>query len=88
MLNGSRAKADRLVTTHCGHKWPGSKIATEDMQAHIDIVVNGKGSMPPFGSMLSMKDMAAVITYERNAWGNDTGDLVQPKDVNAVMNGQ
>lgn len=68
----------------------GSKIALEDMQGHIDIVVNGKTgtAMQAFGKMLSLKELAAVITYERNAWGNNTGESVQPKDINAFMNGQ
>ena len=30
---------------------------------------------------LSDLDLAAIITYERNAWGNDTGDVVQPKEI-------
>jgi cytochrome c oxidase subunit 2 len=34
-----------------------------------------------------MSEIAAVITYQRNAWGNNTGDMVQAKDINAVMNG-
>jgi cytochrome c oxidase subunit 2 len=29
-----------------------------------------------------------VVTYERNAWGNNTGDMVQAKDVNLVINGK
>ena len=49
----------------------GSPIATHDMAAHIDIVVNGKSgtAMQAFGNQLSEVDLAAVITYERNAWG-------------------
>nr|WP_018982256.1 cytochrome c oxidase subunit II [Salinimonas chungwhensis] len=68
----------------------GSAIALEDMQGHLDIVVNGKTgtAMQAFGKMLSLKELAAVITYERNAWGNDTGDIVQPKDVDAFNKGQ
>lgn len=68
----------------------GSKMVTEDQVAHIDIVLNGKSgtSMQAFGKMLSLKEIAAVVTYERNAWGNNTGDIVQPKDVNAVATGQ
>lgn len=68
----------------------GSKMALEDMAGHIDIVVNGKAgtAMQAYGKQLSLKDLAAVITYERNAWGNNTGETVQAKDVNAVMNGQ
>lgn len=68
----------------------GSEMVLEDQTAHIDIVLNGKTgtAMQAFGKMLSLKEVAAVVTYERNAWGNNTGDIVQPKDVNAVATGQ
>ena len=67
----------------------GSPMVLNDKQAHIDIVLNGKSgtAMQAFGKMLSLKEVAAVVTYERNAWGNNTGDVIQPKDVNAVANG-
>ncbi|GAC31224.1 cytochrome c oxidase subunit II [Paraglaciecola polaris] len=68
----------------------GSDIALNDMAAHIEIVANGKSgtAMAAFAKQLSMSELAAVITFERNAWGNDTGDLVQAKDINAALNGQ
>jgi len=61
----------------------GSNIATkaEFRMEHIHIVNRGKGAMPSFKAQLSPKERAAVITYERNAWGNDTGDVVQPKEI-------
>jgi len=60
----------------------GSAVATTGSIAdHIAIIANGKGIMPPFGSQLSALDIAAVTTYERNAWGNNTGDVVQPSQV-------
>ena len=61
----------------------GNQIVLEDVQKHLDVVVNGvSGSaMQAFGDQLSEVDLAAVITYERNAWGNDTGDMVTPKQV-------
>lgn len=61
----------------------GSPIAVGDVNAHIDIVVNGKAGtyMAAFGPQLSDVDLAAVITYERNAWGNGAGDMVQPSDI-------
>ena len=64
----------------------GSKIATtpEGLPEHINRVLHGKNLMPPFGEQLSDADVAAVVTFERNAWGNDTGDIVQPKDVKAA----
>jgi len=61
----------------------GSKIATGDKAAHIDIVVHGKPgtAMQAFGAQLSKADIAAVVTYERNAFGNATGDMIQPSDI-------
>lgn len=68
----------------------GSKMALEDIPGHIDIIVNGSPgtSMASFAKQLTMSEIAAVVTYERNAWGNNTGDMVQAKDVNAIMNGK
>jgi cytochrome c oxidase subunit 2 len=59
----------------------GSSMALNDMAGHIDIVINGKPgtAMQSFAAQLSDVELAAVITYERNAWGNDTGDTVTPK---------
>jgi cytochrome c oxidase subunit 2 len=64
----------------------GSAIATGPMEGHLDIVINGKAgtAMAAFGPQLNDADLAAVITFERNAWGNKTGDLVQPSDVKAA----
>ncbi|MBB5321810.1 cytochrome c oxidase subunit II [Marinobacter oulmenensis] len=68
----------------------GSAIATGDVQGHLDIVVNGKSgtAMQAFGSQLSEVDLAAVVTFERNAWGNNTGDMVTPKQVLDFKNQQ
>jgi len=68
----------------------GTQVVTEDMAAHIDIVVNGvSGSaMQAFGNQLSEVDLAAVITYERNAWGNNTGEMVTPKEIFDYKNQQ
>jgi cytochrome c oxidase subunit 2 len=66
----------------------GSPVATTDpIQNHINIVFNGKAGtgMQGYGKQLSLKEIAAVVTYERNAWGNDTGDLVQASDVKAAI---
>jgi len=60
----------------------GSAVATTGSIAdHVAIIAKGKGIMPPFGAQLSALDIAAVTTYERNAWGNNTGDVVQPSQV-------
>jgi cytochrome c oxidase subunit 2 len=68
----------------------GSQIAVADEPRHIEIMLNGVtgSAMQSYAKQLTMSEIAAVVTYERNAWGNDTGDLVQAKDINAAMNGQ
>jgi len=40
--------------------------------------------MAPFGKQLSDTDIAAVVTYERNAWSNKTGDVIQPSEIRAA----
>jgi len=64
----------------------GSKIAKGDKAGHIDIVLNGKSgtAMAAWGTQLNDLELAAVITYERNAWGNNTGDTIQPADVKSA----
>ena len=37
--------------------------------------------MMPAWDTLNNLELAAIITYERNAWGNATGDVVQPTDI-------
>ncbi|WP_051144703.1 cytochrome c oxidase subunit II [Perlucidibaca piscinae] len=61
----------------------GSAMATTKTRLgeHIDIVVAGKNAMPAWKAILTPREMAAVVTYERNAWGNSTGDLVQPAEM-------
>ncbi len=61
----------------------GSKMATEKarLKDHIHIVVAGKNAMPAWKGILTPRELAAVVTYERNAWGNATGDIVQPSEV-------
>lgn len=67
----------------------GSALVTGALEEHIGIVLYGKPgtAMAAFGEQLSAADLAAVLTYERNAWGNDAqlaADAVrqiQPADV-------
>lgn len=68
----------------------GSDLILNDKTAHIDIILNGKAgtSMQAFGRQLSLKELASVVTYTRNAWGNDTGDAVQAADVYKVQQGE
>jgi len=67
----------------------GSKVATGPLQEHIEIVLNGRDgtAMQAWGKMLSDADIAAALTYTRNAFGNDTGDVVQPQAIARIKNG-
>ncbi len=69
----------------------GGKIATGPVGTHIDIVLNGrlKTAMPGFAHQLNDRQIAAIINYERNSWGNNdklkygdqAGGSVQPEDI-------
>ncbi len=64
----------------------GSKVATGPLDEHIAVVMNGRPgtAMQAFAGQLDDVSLAAVITYQRNAFGNDTGDVVQPKQIKAL----
>lgn len=64
----------------------GSLIATGPVEGHLNRVLNGKPgtAMQAFKEQLTDDDLAAVITYERNAWGNNKGDMVTPEQVKAA----
>lgn len=68
----------------------GSKIATGPIEGHVNIVFNGKTgtAMQAFKSQLSDVELASVITYERNAFGNNTGSMLQPIHVKALRDGK
>ena len=60
-------------------------IDADKLAEHLSVVINGKaGTAMAAFNYLSDADLAAIITFERNAWGNNTGDLVSPEDVNAA----
>lgn len=60
-----------------------SRVAVGPVDKHISIILNGVAgsAMQPYKEQLSDKEIAAITTYERNAWGNNTHDMVQPADV-------
>ena len=65
----------------------GSPIVNGPIAAHVERVLHGKGAMPSWAS-LSDLDIASVVTYERNSWGNHKNDLLQPKQVADARNGK
>lgn len=75
----------------------GSKIATSEISNHVKTVLYGikQTAMKAFGEELNDEEIAAIITYERNAWGNNNtnkygkfagGDL-QANDVKKMRKG-
>ncbi len=68
----------------------GSKVVTGPKDAQIKTVLNGverdgkPTAMVAWAKTLSDTDIAAVITYTRNSWGNKTGEAVQPAEVKAA----
>jgi len=68
----------------------GSKVVTGPKDAQIKTVLDGvvKNGQPTamvaWKNTLSDADIAAVITYTRNSWGNHTGEAIQPAEVKAA----
>jgi cytochrome c oxidase subunit 2 len=67
----------------------GSPVATGPLDDHIKVVLNGREgtAMQAWGKQLSATDIAAALTYTRNAFGNETGDMVQPRTIARFKNG-
>ncbi|HEV3429275.1 MAG TPA: cytochrome c oxidase subunit II [Paraburkholderia sp.] len=66
----------------------GSKVANGPIAEHVSIVLKGKAAMPSWAPTLNDVEIASVITFERNAWGNHTGDILQPRQVADARNGK
>ena len=86
---GEQVFVDHCATCHeldgagQGSTYPalaGGEIPNGPMEAHIEQVMNGKADteMQAWAPQLSDLEIASVITYERNSFGNETADLVQP----------
>ena len=66
--------------------FPPLDASALSLQEHLATVLNGVPgtAMQAFGAQLSDVDIAAVVTYERNALGNDSGEVLQPAAVKAA----
>ncbi|MFM8899414.1 MAG: cytochrome c oxidase subunit II [Burkholderiales bacterium] len=67
----------------------GSAIVLNDPAKQIQILLNGAagGAMPAW-KQLSDTEIAAVVTYTKNAWSNNTGKVVQPAEIVAARKAQ
>ncbi len=63
----------------------GSALVVGDLGPVINVLLNGagNGAMPAW-KQLSDTEIAAVITYARNSWGNKVGAPVQPAEIVAA----
>ncbi len=96
------AKGEKVFNTNCaachqpdGKGLPpafppldGAAIVLGPSADQIETVLNGRKDTPmaAFGKILSDADLAAVITYTRNAWSNKTGEAIQPAAIAAARN--
>ncbi len=95
MREGERVYASACAACHQadGAGVPGtfpaikdSPVATGQVDEHIALVLGGRDgtAMRGFDTELDDHELAAVLTYQRNAFGNATGDVVQPARVSAA----
>lgn len=58
-------------------------VVTGSRDEHISLVINGVTgtAMQAFGKQLDAAQLGAVVHYERHSWGNNAGDITQPRDV-------
>ena len=90
------AKGKEVYGAHCaschqpgGEGIPGtfpaitnSPVVNGPILAHVHTVQDGKGKiMPAFENILKPAEIAAVVTYQRNALGNSVGDMIQPSEI-------
>ena len=68
----------------------GSKVVTGPKDGQITTVLNGvlkngaPTAMVAFGKQLNDTELASVVTFTRNNWGNKTGEAIQPAEVKAL----
>jgi cytochrome c oxidase subunit 2 len=61
-------------------------VLDADKNVQLQTVLHGRlnGAMPAWQGKLSETEIAAAVTYTKNAWSNHTGQIVQPADVIAA----
>jgi len=66
---------------------PGFKnnpLMKRNPKQHIYIIMLGKDIMPAYAELLSDEVIAAIVSYEKNAWGNNTGVIVSSAQINEI----
>ena len=70
-----------------GNALRGSSVVMNDQRRHAKILVKGVPgtAMQAFGAQLTPSELALVMTYSANAFGNESGILVQPADLKSLI---
>lgn len=91
LVEGVAFTADAKLTAPLAERgfWKDGKIVLGTKEEHLKIVMHGipGTTMQGIGKQLTDLEVAAVITYERNHWGNQTGEVTQPAEVAALRKG-
>ena len=98
MVRGADVYANQCATCHqpegqgLAPAFPalaGSGVVTGPLREHIKVVLEGREgtAMRAFADVLTPADIAAALTYTRNAFGNDTGEAIQPRDITGFNEG-
>lgn len=61
-----------------------NRFVTGDVEAVARTIHDGRFGMPSFKDILSTEELAAVISYIRNAWGN-SADAISPEELLAII---
>jgi mono/diheme cytochrome c family protein len=51
-------------------------VTTEDPAPAIEVMISGRAGMPRFSDDLSARQIAAILSFVRNGWGNDASAVV------------
>jgi cytochrome c oxidase subunit 2 len=91
LIDGAPFKADAKVTDPLAERgfWKDGKIVLGSKEEHLKIVMHGipGTTMQGIGQQLTDIEVAAVVSFERNHWGNKTGDVIQPSEVAVLRKG-
>ncbi|MES1988538.1 MAG: cytochrome c oxidase subunit II [Pseudomonadota bacterium] len=91
LVDGARFAAGPEITDPLEKRgfWKNGRTVLGAKDQHLDILMRGISgtAMQAVGQQLSDVEVAAVISYERNSWGNHTGEIILPAEVAALRKG-
>jgi cytochrome c6 len=94
------AQGEQLYIVQCGrcHQMDGSGFAhiypamagnpvvtLHDINPSLAVILHGRGSMPGFSDSLDNEQIASIMTFIRNNWGNEA-EPVSPRQIQSGLN--